>query len=93
MAQLLDKAKNFVAEKLADVKKPEATLEDVDLKNVSRECVEYTAKVNVDNPYSHSLPICEISYTFKSAGRFLQFFSTHHLHFISSLSLRGYEIC
>ncbi|KAJ0101763.1 hypothetical protein Patl1_04220 [Pistacia atlantica] len=69
MSQFLDKAKNFVAEKVVNIKKPEASFEDVDLKNVSRECVEYTSKVNVDNPYDHSIPICEISYTFKSAGR------------------------
>ena len=69
MAQFLDKAKNFVAEKMANIEKPEAEITDVDLKNVSREAVEYDAKVSVDNPYSHSLPICEISYTFKSAGK------------------------
>lgn len=69
MAQFLDKAKNFVAEKIANVKKPEAEITDVDLKNVSREAVEYDATVSVDNPYSHSLPICELSYIFKSAGK------------------------
>lgn len=69
MAQFLDKAKNFVAEKIANVKKPEAEITDVDLKNVSREAVEYDAMVSVDNPYSHSLPICELSYNFKSAGK------------------------
>ncbi|GKU88092.1 hypothetical protein SLE2022_180440 [Rubroshorea leprosula] len=66
---LVDKAKEFVAEKVANIKKPEATFSDVDLKNVSRECVEYNAKISVNNPYGHSLPICEISYTLKSAGR------------------------
>ncbi|KAF8017063.1 hypothetical protein BT93_H2316 [Corymbia citriodora subsp. variegata] len=69
MGDLLDRAKNFVAEKLANVPKPEASVTDVDLKGVTRECVEYNAKVAVQNPYSHSLPICEISYSFKSAGR------------------------
>ncbi|XWS76956.1 hypothetical protein CRYUN_Cryun01aG0222600 [Craigia yunnanensis] len=69
MSQFLDKAKNFVVEKVANIKKPEATVTDVDLKDVSRECIEYDAKVNVSNPYSHSIPICEISYTFKSASR------------------------
>ncbi|GKU88093.1 hypothetical protein SLEP1_g2397 [Rubroshorea leprosula] len=69
MSQLVDKAKEFVAEKVANIKKPEATFSDVDLKNVSRECVEYNAKISVNNPYGHSLPICEISYTLKSAGR------------------------
>ncbi|GLT79657.1 hypothetical protein SLA2020_511380 [Shorea laevis] len=69
MSQLVDKAKEFVAEKVANIKKPEATFSDVDLKNVSRESVEYNAKISVNNPYGHPLPICEISYTLKSAGR------------------------
>ncbi|GAV63741.1 LEA_2 domain-containing protein [Cephalotus follicularis] len=69
MAQLLDKAKNFVAEKIANIPKPEASVTDVDLKHFNHDSVEYHAKVSVDNPYSHSIPICEISYTFKSAGR------------------------
>lgn len=70
MSQLVDKAKDFVAEKIANVKKPEASVDDVDFKRVSRECVEYLAKVSVSNPYSASVPICEISYSLKSAGRY-----------------------
>lgn len=66
---LLDKAKDFVAEKVANIQKPEATLDNVDLQHVGRDSIEYDAKVSVDNPYSHSLPICEISYTFKSADQ------------------------
>ncbi|KAK6239780.1 hypothetical protein QUC31_005249 [Theobroma cacao] len=69
MSQLLDKAKNFVAEKVANIKKPEASVTDVDLKHVTRECVEYNAKVSVSNPYNQPLPICQISFTLKSAGR------------------------
>lgn len=69
MSQMLGKAKNFVAEKVANVKKPEASVADVDLKGVSRECVTYNAKVNVSNPYNHDIPICEISYKLRSAGR------------------------
>ena len=69
MSQLLEKAKDFVVDKVANIKKPEASVSDVDLKHVSRECVEYGAKVSVSNPYSHSIPICEISYNFRSAGR------------------------
>ncbi|KAF3441164.1 hypothetical protein FNV43_RR15075 [Rhamnella rubrinervis] len=69
MSQLLDKAKNFMAEKVANMEKPEASVTDVDFKRVGREGVEYLAKVSVSNPYSHSIPICEISYTLKSAGR------------------------
>ncbi|KAK4852189.1 hypothetical protein QYF36_021734 [Acer negundo] len=69
MSSLLNKAKEFVADKVVHVKKPEASVEDVDLKHLSRENVEYAARICVDSPYSHSLPICEISYSFKSAGR------------------------
>ncbi|KAH7511373.1 hypothetical protein ACOSP7_000917 [Xanthoceras sorbifolium] len=69
MSNLVDKAKNYVADKVANMKKPEATLTDVDLKKVSREGVECLAKVNVDNPYVHPIPICEITYILKSAAR------------------------
>ena len=69
MSQMLDKAKNFVAEKVVNVKKPEASISDVDFKRVSGDSVEYLAKVNMTNPYGHPIPICEISYTLKSAGR------------------------
>lgn len=69
MSQFLDKAKNFVAEKVANVKKPEADVKDVDLKDVNRDSVTYNAEVAVSNPYDHSIPICEISFFFKSAGR------------------------
>ncbi|KAI9180097.1 hypothetical protein LWI28_001144 [Acer negundo] len=69
MSHLVDKAKNYVVEKVANMKKPEANLTDVDLKNVSREGIECLAKVTVDNPYVHPIPICEISYILKSATR------------------------
>ncbi|MED6135732.1 hypothetical protein PIB30_049427 [Stylosanthes scabra] len=69
MAQLMDKAKNFVSEKLSDVAKPEAHVSDVDFKRVSKDHIEYLAKVSVNNPYSASIPICEIKYSFKSASR------------------------
>lgn len=69
MSQLLDKAKNFIAEKVADMPKPEANITDVDFKDVTRQSVEYLAKINVSNPYSTSIPICEIKYSFKSANR------------------------
>jgi LEA14-like dessication related protein len=67
--ELLDKAKNYVTEKITNMPKPEASITDVDFKRVSREGVEYLAKVSVSNPYSTSIPICEITYSFKSAGR------------------------
>ncbi|CAK9319104.1 unnamed protein product [Citrullus colocynthis] len=69
MADLIDKAKNFVAEKVANMPKPEASVTNVDLKGISFGSVEYLANVSVSNPYSHSIPICEISYTLKSDGR------------------------
>lgn len=73
MSGLIDKAKNYVSEKVAEMKKPEATVTDVDLNDVSRECITYNAKVSVSNPYSTSIPICEISYTLKSADRYVHF--------------------
>jgi LEA14-like dessication related protein len=67
---MLDKAKNFVAEKLTTIEKPEASIDNVDFKRVSSDSVEYLAKLSVKNPYGYALPVCEISYTLKSAGRF-----------------------
>lgn len=64
-----EKAKEFLAEKVAHMKRPEAELTDVDLKDVSRDSLNLLAKVDVSNPYGHSLPVYEISYIFKSAGR------------------------
>ncbi|RDX72054.1 hypothetical protein CR513_48516, partial [Mucuna pruriens] len=69
MSQLLDKAKTYVSEKVANMPMPEASVTDVDFKRVSRESVEYLAKVSVSNPYSTPIPICEIKYSLKSAGR------------------------
>ncbi|XP_043696276.1 desiccation protectant protein Lea14 homolog [Telopea speciosissima] len=69
MAQFLDKAKNFVAEKIGNIKKPEATVTDVSFKSVTRDSAIVNAKISVSNPYSTSIPICEISYTLKSANR------------------------
>ncbi|KAM5555493.1 desiccation protectant protein Lea14 [Rosa sericea] len=65
---LIDKAKNYVAEKIANVPTPEASLVDVNFKKVSFDSADYLAKVNIKNPYSHSIPICEIDYTLKSIG-------------------------
>ncbi|CAK7348808.1 unnamed protein product [Dovyalis caffra] len=69
MSQLLDKAKQFVAEKVANVKTPEATVTDVNLESVHRDSIDYGAKVSVNNPYGTAIPICEISYVLKSDGR------------------------
>ncbi|XP_023540601.1 desiccation protectant protein Lea14 homolog [Cucurbita pepo subsp. pepo] len=69
MAGLIDRAKNYVSEKVANMPKPEASVTDVDFKRLSRDSVEYLAYVSVSNPYSHAIPICEISYNLKSDGR------------------------
>ena len=69
MSELLDKAKQFFAEKVANVKTPEAAVTDLDLESVHRDSIDYGAKVSVDNPYDVSIPICEISYVLKSDGR------------------------
>ncbi|KAK9743055.1 hypothetical protein RND81_03G214000 [Saponaria officinalis] len=69
MAGLMEKAKNFVAEKMGDVPKPEANIDDVDLKNLDKTGVTYLAKVGITNPYSHSIPICEITFSLSSATR------------------------
>ncbi|XP_014515393.1 desiccation protectant protein Lea14 homolog [Vigna radiata var. radiata] len=69
MSQLLNKAKNFVSEKVNEMAKPEASVSNVDFKRVSKDSMEYLVKVAVRNPYSTSIPICEIRYSFKSASR------------------------
>ena len=66
---LMDKAKEFVADKIAHIPKPEATLDGVTFKGLSRECITLHSNVNVSNPYDHRLPICEVTYTLKCAGR------------------------
>jgi LEA14-like dessication related protein len=69
MSQLMDKAKVFVAEKVAHVKKPEADLSDMAVKYVGRDGATLAGRLDVRNPYSHTIPICEISYSLKSAGK------------------------
>ncbi|XP_051136215.1 desiccation protectant protein Lea14 homolog [Andrographis paniculata] len=66
---LLEQARNFVAKKIEDLPKPEATVVDVDLKGVGFDGLRLLAKVSVANPYGVAIPICEIAYTVKSAGR------------------------
>ncbi|XP_060218525.1 desiccation protectant protein Lea14 homolog [Lycium barbarum] len=69
MANLIDKAKNFVSEKVTNVEKPEASITDVDMKKVSMDSISYHANVAVKNPYSVPVPIMQISYTLKCANR------------------------
>jgi hypothetical protein len=71
MAGLVDKAKGFVVEKVTQIPKPEAALDRVSFRSISREGVELHSHVDVSNPYSHRIPICEITYTFKSAGKYV----------------------
>nr|ACK99529.1 LEA [Knorringia sibirica] len=71
MSSFMDKAKNFVGDKIADVPKPEASMSDVDLKDVAHDGVTYRATIDVKNPYSHSIPICAINYSLKRDGRLL----------------------
>ncbi|KAK3164820.1 hypothetical protein QOZ80_1AG0025240 [Eleusine coracana subsp. coracana] len=66
---LVDKAKGFVAEKVAQIPKPEASLDRVSFKDVSRECITLHSHVDVNNPYAHRIPICEITYSFKTDGK------------------------
>ncbi|CAN6336679.1 unnamed protein product [Urochloa humidicola] len=66
---LMDKAKEFVADKIAHIPKPEASLDSVSFKSMSRECITLHSNVNVSNPYDHRLPICEVTYTLKCAGK------------------------
>ncbi|KAI3450354.1 hypothetical protein Pfo_007019 [Paulownia fortunei] len=71
--ELVDKAKNFVVDKAGNMKKPEASITDVDLKDVGLDGITYLAKVSVLNPYGVSIPICDITYTLKSVDRFCNF--------------------
>ncbi len=71
MSSLMDKAKGFVAEKIAHIPKPEASLDSLSFKGMSRECITVHSNVNVSNPYDHRLPICELTYTLKCAGKYV----------------------
>ncbi|KAJ3701788.1 hypothetical protein LUZ61_005493 [Rhynchospora tenuis] len=69
MASFIDKAKEFVADKIAHVPKPEASVTGVSFKGVTRECITLHSEVDVNNPYSHRLPICEVTYSLKSGEK------------------------
>ncbi|KAE9587631.1 putative Late embryogenesis abundant protein, LEA-14 [Lupinus albus] len=66
MLPLFDKFKSYIAEKFTNVPKPEASVTSVAFTRVNLEGAEYLAKVSIENPYSTSIPICEIGYSFKS---------------------------
>eukprot|EP01018_Ginkgo_biloba_P004612 Gb_23369 [translate_table: standard] len=69
MAKLVDKAKLFVVEKVAHIEKPSADVTDLSIKHVSKGDVTLESEVDIMNPYSHDLPICEIAYKFRSGDR------------------------
>ncbi|XP_010243661.1 PREDICTED: desiccation protectant protein Lea14 homolog [Nelumbo nucifera] len=69
MSDMVEKATNFVSEKVASIKKPEATLADVDFKSITRDSATFSAQVSVNNPYPCPLPICEVTYLLKSDNR------------------------
>ncbi|KAJ6729540.1 hypothetical protein OIU85_020447 [Salix viminalis] len=56
MTQLLHKAKQFVAEKVVNVKTPEANITDMNLEGVHPDSIDYGAKVSVSNPYGNHDP-------------------------------------
>lgn len=64
----VDKAKNYVSEKVAEMEKPEATVMEVDVKNINFDSISYHAKVSVTNPYNVPIPIMEIAYVVKCGG-------------------------
>jgi LEA14-like dessication related protein len=69
MAGLMDKAKGFVADKIAHMPKPEASLDKVTFKGMTRDAITVHSHVNVTNPYSHRIPICDIAYVLKCGGK------------------------
>ncbi|KAL3829696.1 hypothetical protein ACJIZ3_018498 [Penstemon smallii] len=50
-------------------KQPQASVSSVDLKDVGRQGLTLVTKVSVQNPYMVPIPICEIRFSLKSAGR------------------------
>ncbi|CAM0878748.1 unnamed protein product [Alopecurus aequalis] len=69
MAGLIDKAKEFVADKIAHMPMPEATLDCVSFKGMTRDSILVHSHVNVTNPYSYRIPIGDIKFTLKCGGK------------------------
>lgn len=69
MSSLVDKAKEFMADKVSDIPKPDASLAGVSVQSLSRDGVLFHSQVSVSNPFPFPIPVCEIAYTLKSAGR------------------------
>ena len=51
------------------IEKPEAELTDISVGHVGHDGATLAGRIDVRNPYSHAIPVCEISYSLKSAGR------------------------
>lgn len=69
VASLVGKARGFVAEKIAQIPRPEASLDRVAFQSVSREGITLHSHIDISNPYANRIPICELTYTFKSDGK------------------------
>ena len=68
---LIEKAKEYVQEKIENIPKPEATLHGLSLEGVGWGGVSYKVTVGIMNPYPHSIPLCDVAYVLKSDGRYV----------------------
>ncbi len=66
MAGLINDAKEWVADEIADIPKPSADLTDVHIKHATTSAVQLKSDVTVTNPYDHELPLLEITYLLRS---------------------------
>ncbi|GFP82875.1 desiccation protectant protein lea14 homolog [Phtheirospermum japonicum] len=66
---IIEKAKNYKSENMANMPTLEATITDVDIKGFSLSKLTLFAKVPISNPYFIPIAIGEITYFLKSAGR------------------------
>eukprot|EP00250_Pteridium_aquilinum_P009965 c19058_g1_i1 orf=382-837(-) len=69
MDSLLEKTKHFITDKVTHMEKPDADLTWVSIKHMDRKALALETDVLISNPYSHDLPICEISYKLRSGDR------------------------
>ena len=76
----------------AEMKKPEARVSHVSLKDVSLEHVTYNAKVSFTNPFSTPVPILEISYALKTANRFVFVFPFHFHSLFYNRAARVFQL-
>ena len=77
MDELIDMAKDFIAENVLHMEKPEADLTDVEVKHIDRSALSLESNVAISNPYSHDLPIFELSSQIKSGGRYKYIYIQH----------------